>query len=54
MNRYYKGYKKVGWTHKIDGKVYRIYEGDRGGQFYLKRGEKIYLYKTSAWRQPGH
>ena len=52
-SQYYKGYKKVGWT-VIDGKKIRLYEGERGGQFYLKSGEKIYVYKTSTWRQSGH
>jgi len=33
----------TGYTIKVDGKIYKIYRGPRGGLYYVVEGKKQYL-----------
>lgn len=33
----------TGYTIKVDGKLYAIMRGPRGGLYYMKDGKKVYL-----------
>lgn len=35
----------TGYSIKVDGKVYQIYRGAKGGLYYMKDGKKVYLSK---------
>lgn len=35
----------TGFTIKVEGKIYQIYRGPRGGMYYRKDGKKVYLTK---------
>ena len=35
----------TGYSIKVDGKVYQIYRGPKGGVYYMKDGKKVYLTK---------
>lgn len=35
----------TGYTIKVDGKIYKIYRGPKGGMFYVVDGKKQYLTK---------
>lgn len=35
----------TGYTIKVDGKIYKIYRGPKGGMYYTKDGKKVYLTK---------
>jgi len=45
-------YKRAG-TIMVDGKKRKVYIGDRGGKFYVKNRQKIYIYKTSTYHSAG-
>ena len=35
----------TGYTIKVDGAVYKVWRGPKGGCYYIKDGKKVYLTK---------